>query len=126
MTATLGGEVLGEIQSESWDIKSSLDPMRFPYSKAEETWLVEMDGVARTITVSGIYTTTSMTALNTWLDKIESFQNNNTGQSGLTFVSSFSSNRTASVGVDSFTFKVATSVIGQATYSLRLEEGLMF
>ena len=124
MTASLGGEALGDVQSESWDIKSSVDPMRFPGEKASETWLTEMDGVARSISITGIYTTTTMELLNTWLDTMEAFQNKDGGQTvSLAFVSSISPSRTASVGVDSFTFKVITAVIGQATYTLRLEEG---
>jgi len=124
MTAELGGEDLGHVQSESWDIKSSVDPMRFPGELSSGTWLTEMDGVGRSISIAGIYTTSTMELLNTWLDTMEAFQNKSGGQTAaLTFVSSFSSNRTASVGVGSFTFKVITSVIGQATYTLRLEEG---
>ena len=124
MTASLGGEALGDVQSESWDIKSGIDPMRFPGMKSKETWLTEMDGVARSISITGIYTTTTMGLLNTWLDKIEAFLNKDGGQTAsLTFISAIDASRTAWVGVDSFTFKIITAVIGQASYTLRLEEG---
>lgn len=118
--ATLDGNDLGRIQTESQNKDSSLFNQPLPGSDSSTSILLDLFGVIRTISIDGIKSGTA-TVLNTFITDIEALIGG--GQSGVTFVSSLSTFASKKVFVNSFNWDYVKGDPNKISYSLELTEG---
>lgn len=118
--ATLDGNDLGRIQTESQNKDSSLFNQPLPGSDSSTSILLDLFGVTRTISIDGIKSGTA-TVLNTFITTIEALIGG--GQSGVTFVSSLSTFANKTVFVSSFDWNYVKGDPNKISYSLQLTEG---
>ena len=105
---------------ESSTKNSSLFNQPLPLSDSDQSILLDLFGVGRTITLDGIFTGT-LTEQNTFIEAIESLQGGN--QTGYTFVSSHTSVSSKTVFVQNFTWTVNKADVSKINYNLSLMEG---
>ena len=116
---SVGGVDLGEVQLESHTKSSNLFNQPLPYSDSDKALIMDLMGTNRTITLTGIKTGT-VAALRTFIAAIEAKQNG--AQSGMTFVSSWTSvNKT--VLIQDFTHDKGEADENKINYVLVLIEG---
>ncbi|KKL69884.1 hypothetical protein LCGC14_2110440 [marine sediment metagenome] len=118
--ATLDGNDLGNVQTESQNKDSSLFNQPLPGSDSSTSILLDLFGVTRTINLDGIKSGTAA-ALNTFITAIEALIGG--GQSGVTFVSSLSTFANKTVFVSSFNWDYVKGDPNKISYSLSLTEG---
>ena len=117
--ASLGGTDLGDIQSEEQSKDSGLFQTPLPRQDSSSAILIDLFGVIRTVTVTGIFTGT-VNQQNTFISAIEGIANG--VQSGSTFVSSI---RSASITVliQNFRWTKNRADPSKINYTLTLIEG---
>ena len=117
--ATLNGIDLGTVKRESSTKASTLISEPMPYSDSDETLLMDLMGVTRTITVEGVKTGT-LSELRTFINNIENLQNGS--QSGMTFVSSWTGS-SKTVLIQEFSHTKMEADENKIEYTLVLMEG---
>ncbi len=117
--AQLGGYGLGTVRTERHNKRANLFTQPMPLSDSDETLLMDIFGVTRTITIEGTYTG-SLSAIRTFILNIESIHNGS--QSGSTFSSDLTGND-YTVAIDSFDFSWQQGETVSLSYSLTLKEG---
>jgi len=118
--ATLNGTDLGDIQSERQNKFASLFQQNLPRRDSDVAILLDIFGVGRTITVSGIYTGTDSAQV-TFIEAIEALIAGT--QSGVTYVSSKTGFSNKTVFIDSFDWRVDKADVRKIHYTLVLKEG---
>lgn len=111
---------LGDIQSESQNKDASLFQMPLPLSDSNETLLLDLFGMMRTITVEGIITGTNSTHV-TFIDNIESIMDGD--QSVSVFISSKTGFANKNVYLNNFSWRVEEADVSKINYSLSMIEG---
>ena len=117
--ASIGGQDLGDVSSESSAKSSNLFQFPMPLSDSDAAILMDIFGSLRTITVDGNKTGV-VADLRTFVESIETIQNGK--QSGSVFVSSWTaSNKT--VLIQDFIHTKLKSDENNVGYTLTLVEG---
>jgi len=116
--ATLGGIDLGDIQSEDQSKDSGLFQTPLPAADSDSAILIDIFGVFRTITVTGVITGVLATQT-TFISSIEGIVNGS--QSGSTFVST--TGNSYSVMVQNFSWTKAAADENKLSYTLTLFQG---
>ncbi|KKM97647.1 hypothetical protein LCGC14_1166050, partial [marine sediment metagenome] len=119
--ATLDGNNLGNIQNENQNKDSSLFNQPLPGSDSNNSILLDLFGVTRTISIDGIKSGTAA-QLNTFIITIETLISG--GQAGVTYVSSLSTFANKTVFVNSFNWNYVKGDPSKISYSLQLTEGV--
>lgn len=111
---------MGNIQTEDQIKDTSLFNQILPTFDSDKSVLLDIFGVSRTITITGIFTGTT-TALNTFITAIETIANGS--QTGVTFASSLTTFANKKVFVKNFRWSFIKGTPNKIDYSLELIEG---
>lgn len=118
--ASIAGNDLGQVQRERHTKDSGLINVALPASDSNETFLLDIFGVTRRISVEGIKTGT-LAQLNTFIAAIEGIVNGD--QSTSTFVSSLTTFANKTVLIQSFGWDFVAGQPNFVRYNLDLVEG---
>ncbi len=119
--ASIAGNDLGNIQSERQTKDSGLFEFPLPTSDADATFILDLFGVTRRITIEGIKNGTTA-ELETFIEAIEAIVNGN--QSLSAFVSSLIvSPSSINVLIRTFTWSYSIGPTRRLTYTLELVQG---
>lgn len=116
--ATLDGENLGIVTSESSTKDSSLMFFPIPVSDSDEAFVVDLMGTSRTLSISGEWVSSTKSVLIGWKDAIEDLINGN--QDYMTYSGEL---MTAEVQIQTFTWDYVAGDTQRITYTLTLMEG---
>ena len=117
--ASIGGVDLGTVLSESSVKSSNLFNQPLPFSDSDEALIMDLFGMSRTITVTGVKTG-AVADIRTFIENIEELQNGS--QSGMTFVSSWT-NDNKTVLIQDFSHDKTKADESKINYTLTLIEG---
>jgi len=117
--ASIDGQDLGTVSSESSTKSSNLFNQPLPFSDSDQALIMDLLGTSRLITVEG-KKTGAAAVLRTFVENIETVQNGE--QSGSTFVSSWT-NSNKNVLIQDFTHTKTAADESKVAYTLTLLEG---
>ncbi len=120
--ATLGGVDLGDVQLERQNKVGQLFQQPIPTRNSNQAILLDIFGVSRTITVTGIITGVDATHV-TFINNIEAIING--AQVSSTFVSSKTGYANKNVFIDGFEWNVNKADVSKIGYTLTLIEGAL-
>lgn len=118
--ATLNGNNLGTIQSESSTKESNLFIQPLPYSDSTDSILMDLMGTSRTITITGQKISSTKADLTGFIQTIEGIQNGR--QSSGTYVGDFDTS-SKNVLIQSFSWTWNEADPQRIKYDLSLVEG---
>jgi len=118
--ASVGGIDLGTVISEKQTKTASLFQQPLPMQDSNQSILLDIFGMGRTIQITGVYVGT-LEEQNTFIQAIEGIASGN--QTGSTFVSSQTSTPNKNVFINDFEWTVNKADVSKIEYSLTLVEG---
>ena len=118
--ATIAGVDLGKIQREGQGKDSGLFEMPLPASDSDDTFLLDLFGATKRMTLDGVFTGTK-SEINTFIVAIEGIVDGD--QATSTFVSSLSTYANKTVLIKNFNWNWVGGQPNLITYTLELIEG---